>query len=103
MVGDAEVLQAEFHCLVGHRLERVQAIGSGGVVVEGAAELGKFDKAGQAVIGGGFDLAAVLADFRRDEIEAKGAVDVGFVVDFGKIGLAVGNRCHGSEAVFVEG
>ena len=55
VIRDAEVLQAEFHGLVGHFFERVDAVGGGGVVVEGAAQVAEFDEARQRVFGGGFD------------------------------------------------
>ena len=96
MVGDAEVLQAEVHRFIGHGFERVVAVGGGGVVVEGAAKLGEFDEPRQRVFGGGFDFAAVLAEFRRDEIEAERAVDIGFLVDLEVF------RGFPGEAVFVE-
>ena len=102
MIGDAKIPEAEFHRFAGHRFERVVAVGGGGVVVEGAAELGELDETRQAPLGGGLDFAAVFAELGWDEIEAESIVDFGFLVDFRENRLAVGNRCHGGEAVFVE-
>ena len=76
VIGDAEVLQAEFHGFLRHFLEGAEAVGGGGVVVEGAAEVVEFDEAGERVFGGGFDFAAVLAEFGLDEFEAERLIDV---------------------------
>jgi hypothetical protein len=70
VVGDAEVLEAEVDGFVGHFVEGGVAIGGGGVVVKGAAELAQLDEARQGVVGGGFDFAGVFAQLGWDEVEA---------------------------------
>ncbi len=70
MIRDAEVLHAEFHRLIGHLFQRVNAIGLGGVAVESAAQVVELHKARQFARGGGLDLAAVFAQFGFDELQA---------------------------------
>lgn len=110
VVGDAEIAEAEFAGGGGHFGEGVFAVGSGGVVVEGASEVGEFDKFWQCVLGlalralghsSGFDFASVFAQGGVDGGEAEVVVEFVFGLDGGSgVFLAVNG---GGEAVFVEG
>ena len=54
------------------------AVGLGGVHVDVAAHIAAHDEVRERVFRGGFELAAVLAEFRRDVVEVERVVDVGF-------------------------
>ena len=99
MVGDAEVLEAEFHGGVRHFFEGIFAVARGGMAVEGAADVFELDDIRQRAVFRGFDLSIIFAEGGVDVGEAEGFVEFCFVVDFGWVrGVVV----DGGESVFVE-
>ncbi len=73
------------------------------MAMEGAADVREFDEARERVSFSGFDFAGGFAQFRFDEVESEGAVEVCFGADIfwgqGCVGL-FGILC---EAVLVQG
>ena len=108
VIGDAEILQAELLRRRGHFLERIVAVARGGVAMESAAQIFRFDQARQRSRGGGLELAAVLAQLRRDVIEIERAIQVRLLAncrDFGRdllsfFASAIGRRWR--EPIFVQ-
>ena len=82
MVGDAEILQAEFLRRVRHLRERAAAVAGGGVTMKGAAQIFLLDQARQAPFRGGFEFAGIFAQLRRDVIQPKSAVEFGLFANF---------------------
>ena len=76
MVGDAEILEAALARGLGHRLQRLGAVGGVGVAVQDAAQVLVGDELRQLALQRPFDLAAALAQFRLDERQAERAIDV---------------------------
>ena len=76
VVGDRDVLVAAPVRLGRHRLQRVAAVGGGGVHVQVAAEVGRRDQLRQAARLGRVDLALVLAQLRGNPRQAERVVDV---------------------------
>ena len=102
MVGDAEVLQAQFVGCIGHLAESCAAVAGGGVIVEDAAQILELDEVRQTTVLCGLDLAFVLAQFGVNEVEIQRAVELGFIVhgrDDGRIGMIR----HGGEGILIEG
>ena len=75
VVGDRQVLESGRARRAGHGLEIVLAVGDVGVAVQVAAKILARDEGGQRLLRGGFDLAAVLPQFRRDPRQAERGVD----------------------------
>ena len=75
VIGDRQVFQSGRARRVGHGLEIVLAVGGVGVAVQIAAKVLTCDQGGQGLLRCGFDLAAVLPQFRRDPRQAERAVD----------------------------
>ena len=75
VVRDGDVLVAQGAGGFGHLLERGAAVARDRVHVQIAADLGQFDQARQAALGGGLDLALVLAQLRRNPGQAESLVD----------------------------
>ena len=71
VIGDRDVLEARGPRRERHRLDVVLAVGRGRMQVQVAAEVGPRDQRGQRVALGGLDLAAMLAELRRDERQAE--------------------------------
>ena len=78
MVGHRQVLEAGSTRRPRHRLEVFLAVGGIGMAVQVAAQVLARDERWQRTPLGGFDLAAVLAQFRRDPRQAERGVDVLF-------------------------
>ena len=76
MIGDRDVFEAARLCRRHHRLEALATVGLGRVHVQVALEIRPRDQRGQRPGGGGFDLAAVLAQLRLDERQSERLVDV---------------------------
>ena len=75
VVGDGDVFEAAGDGGFGHLADGVAAVGLGGVHVQIAADIAADDELRQRVLGGGFELAAVLAQFGRDVVEVERVVD----------------------------
>ena len=71
MIRDGDVFVAALARGRGHFFERRAAVGLGGVHVQIAADLRKLHQLRQAVLGGGFDLAPIFAQLRRNPGEAR--------------------------------
>ena len=104
MIGDAEILQAEFLRGLGHLGERAAAVARGGVVVESAAQILRLDEIGQRVLFRRGEFAAILAQLRLDVIETERAVEIALLVDLRAPAGGVGPSAFsiGAEPVFVE-
>ena len=76
VIGDRDVGEAGVAGGARHRLGIGAAVGGGGVHVQIAAQIGEASRARQGAALGGLDLAAVLAQLRRDEGESERPVDV---------------------------
>ena len=77
VVGDREVGVAALAGSLGHLLERVAPVGEGRVAVEVAADVADLDQLGQlALLRGGLELAAALAQLGLDVGEAEPLVDL---------------------------
>ena len=94
VVGDGDVAETAGEGGFGHVADGAGSVGLEGVHVEIAADVVAGDEGGQAAFGfaseaggGGFELAAVLAEFGRDPGEIEGVVDVFF--GFGSDDLVV--------------
>ena len=98
MVGDGDVVEAARDGGFGHLADGVAAVGFGGVHVQIAADVAADDELGQRVFGGGFELAAVLAQLGRDVVEVERVVDRLF--GFGGDDLVV---FEAEESVLAEG
>ena len=79
MVGDAEILEAALARGLGHRLQGLGAVGGIGVAVKDSAQVLVGDELRQLALQGQLDLAAPLPEFRIDEGQAEGAIDLGLV------------------------
>ena len=74
VLGDGEVFQPERLGRQRHVAQAVVAVGGLGVRMQVAAQVGQFHQLRQASAARRLDLAAVLAQFRRDEGQADSAV-----------------------------
>ena len=88
VIGDAEVFPAERFRGGGHLLQRVVAVGFGGVIMEDAAEVGELDELGQLALLARFDLPVAFAEFRWDPRQAERGKDFGFILGAGRDGRA---------------
>ncbi len=95
MVGDAQILVPQLTGGLGHLFQRALAIRRRRVVVEHAVNVVEHKKRGQSPLGGGLDLARVLAKFGGNVGEVKRPVDVGFF-------LASDALLRARQLVFVE-
>ena len=71
VIGNRDELEAPGLCGGGHGLEPLAAVGLGGMHVQIAPEIGRFNQPGQRIGLGRFNLAPVLAQLRRDEGHAE--------------------------------
>src|SRR3954469_11585233 len=76
VIGDPEILQTELARGGDHFLERVVSIARRRVAMERAAQILPLDQARQFVLRGRVELAAVLAQLRRNEIEIEGTIQL---------------------------
>ena len=81
MIGDPEILETKLLRCRGHFLERTAAVTRGGVAVERAAKIFRFDQAWEFSRRGRLEFAAVLAQFRRNVIEIERAIQVRLFAD----------------------
>ena len=101
VVGDAEVLEPQIDRGSGHLDQRIFPVARRRVAVEGAAQVAPLDEIGEFTLFGGNDLPLVLTEFRRDEIEPEGSVELLLVMDDRWL-LGPLNITSGRETVFVE-
>ena len=76
VVGDRQVGVAAVAAGLGHLLERVAAVGEGGVGVEVAADVADLDQLRQLALARRLQLAAALAQLRLDVGVAEALVDL---------------------------
>ena len=89
VVGDGDVTQSAGDGGLCHLADGVAAVGGVGVHVEVAAYIPALDERREGVQRGGFEFAAVLAEFGRNPVEVEGVVDGGFRVGFGSDDLVI--------------
>ena len=79
VVGDAEILEAALARGLGHRLQGLRAVGGIGVAMKDSAQVLVGDELRQLALQGQLDLAAALTEFRIDEGQTEGTIDLGLV------------------------
>ena len=77
MIGDPEILQAEFLRSGRHFFERIATVARGGVAMESAAQILRFEQARKFSRGRRFKFTAVFAQLRRDIIEIERTIEIG--------------------------
>ncbi len=79
VIGDPQIFEAEFLRGFGHLFERIVTIARSRVAMKRAAQIFLLDQFRQRVLFGRFELAAVLSQLRRNEIEIDRAIQIGFI------------------------
>src|SRR6478609_7776713 len=79
VIGDAEILETTLARGLGHRLQGLGAVGGIGVAVKDTAQILVGDELRQLALQGQLDLAAALTEFRIDEGQTEGTIDLGLV------------------------
>jgi len=81
VIGDPEILQAEFLRRRGHFFGRIATIARRGVAMESAAQILRLDEGRKFSRGRSFKFAAVFAQLRRDIIEIERTIKIGFLAN----------------------
>jgi len=78
VVGDGDVLVPEVAGGAAHLFDAVRAVGLGGVHVDVASNVARFDEIGEVASFGCFDFTVALTDFGGDVREVDGIEEIGF-------------------------
>ena len=76
VIGDGDVFVSHLARGPRHLLDGMPAVAGGSVHLQIAVEIALLDEPGQAMLFGGFDLAAIFAQLRRNEVELEFRVDL---------------------------
>src|SRR5438045_9767806 len=81
VIGNAQILEPKFLGSFSHFIECVVAVAGDGVAMKRAAQIFLLDELRQGMLFSRFELAAVLSQLRRHEIEIDRAIQIVFIAD----------------------